>query len=87
MNAHVAFPRGPCPRRCGWALALLLCFCLPDARADIPSPPAAPAPAAPAALAGWSWSYIENAVGNRRRMIQVLVVLMILGLYIIWWRK
>ena len=82
MTPHPVAPRGP--RRCGWLLALLLLAS--------PSPaPAGPLPvtscgpaaaAAPAAVAGLSWSKIESAVGNRRRMIQVLIVLMCVGLYI-----
>lgn len=85
MNAHLVFPRGPCPRRWRWLLALLLFLNVPAA----PAGPPAPIPAratAPEVVTAWNWSQfyspVESVLGNRRRMIQMLIVLMCVGLYI-----
>lgn len=85
MNAQPVYPRGPCPRRWSWLLALLLLLDTPAVPAAPPVTVPLPSAALPVVTA-WSWSQVygplESVLGNRRRMIQVLIVMMCVGLYI-----
>ena len=93
MFAHLAGSRGPCRVRCWWLLAILLLFCAPSAQAQPPHirSQCAAVSAAPQAVTALGWKDVYNPVagfvGNRRRMLQTLIVLMCIGLYIMWWRK
>jgi hypothetical protein len=89
MRPHLANPRGPCPRTCIVLFVLFALLLLDASIAHAASPLPAreyQAPPTTSVVVGWSWSgfysSLESALGNRRRMIQVLIVLMCLGLYI-----
>jgi hypothetical protein len=88
MNAHHLF---------GLVLALGLVLCH-DHRAVAHAPaPVLSAPAVAVAQAvtlapaqsWWSRGYdaFASAVGNQRRMVQVMTVFAVLALFIIWWRR
>ncbi len=93
MFAHLAGSRGLCWGRSWWLLAILFLLSSPPARAQPPrpSPPSTAISAAPQAVTALSWKDIYNPtegyIGNRRRMLQTLIVLMCVALWIIWWRK
>jgi hypothetical protein len=87
MIMHPGLSGGLSPPCCGFVLALLLFFGAPSGHAAAAAPVRDPPPAC-IALVGWSWSQIyspiESMLGNRRRIIQALIVLMMLGLYVMW---
>jgi hypothetical protein len=60
--------------------------------APVPAITAAGATTAAAPVLATSWwnrgyDSFASAVGNQRRMVQVMTVVAVLALFIIWWRK
>lgn len=83
MNSRIS--EWQAPRFCGWFLALALFLgAVPDSvHAARPLQPVSSVAVA-AVVPADAWSIIQSALGNRRRMIQVLIILMLVGLFIMY---
>lgn len=83
----------PCEPRHAGACALVLVLMLALSPVAVAAAPAASAVAAPVAtfvVGGWFDSFtafLEGQLSDRTRMIQFAMGAMILGLFVIWWRK
>jgi hypothetical protein len=75
---------------CALVLLVLTCLSVPAAAAETPTPAADAAstsPAGPAALPvaadrfGWLWTFLENTLHSRARMLQFGIVGMCIALY------
>ncbi len=84
------FPRPRCALLLGFLLFLLPLASVPSAAAQQPrlalvAMPVASAPVFAGAPGWWNktWSVLERAFGDRRRMIQLAILGMIIGLFVL----